>query len=135
MWFQFPQGTDRISVALQEFQPEATDADGKQFFRAPDHFAGIILDLPGFRAAQPPEGAPADLPQADPLRDGAIGQLGAQIDALKLENEALRSSVATFRAANDELRLKLHEAETELGNLKAEAEEAASSETPKSLKK
>jgi len=125
MWFMFPEGTDRISVQLHEYFPEATDKDGREYFRAPDHFAAIILDLPGFKTAVPPEGAPPDLPQTDPLRDGAIGQLGGQVDALKLENENLRAGFAELRALNDDLRLKLHEAETEVKNLRTPAEPPA----------
>ncbi len=107
MWFLFPEGSDRISVQQQEFASEFVDADGRQYFRAPDHFAGIILDQPGFRSVKPPEGAPEDLPLADPLRDGAIGQLGSQVDALKLENTSLKAANTELKATNADLNSKL----------------------------
>lgn len=125
MWFEFPKGTDQINVQLQEFRTEFTGEDGREYFRAPDHFAGIILDLPGFKSVRPPEGAPEDLPKADPLRDGAINQLGSQNEALKMENESLKAANAEIRAINDNLKVKLNEALTELGNIKAEKEETS----------
>ena len=48
MWFSFPQGTTALSCNQQQFVPEHT-ADGVNYFRAPSHFAPIILDLPGFK--------------------------------------------------------------------------------------
>ncbi len=131
MWFQFPEGVERLSMELQEYITEAKDPEGRGYFRAPDHYAPLILDLPGFKTAKPPEGAPADLPKADPLRDGAIGDLTRQVDSLKLENENLRANTAELRAANDDLKLKLHETTTELGNLQAEVSEAADAKAPK----
>jgi len=99
MWFTFPQGYDRISVQQQQFEPEAEDDDGRKYFRAPDHFAPLILAIKGFAvAAKPPEGAPADLPQADPLRDSAISLLTRTGEALKLENANLRSDLAAATA-------------------------------------
>lgn len=135
MWFQLPDGTDQVSVELQTFKSEVKDKEGRQYFRAPDHFAPLILDLPGFRQAKtPPDGAPPDLPKSDPLRDGAIGQLGSEVSALKTENEALKKVFAASKvefeetlqkakALNDDLKLKLHEAEADLANVKTDLEE------------
>ena len=123
MWFAFPEGTDAITVQLQEFHVEAKDEQGREYFRAPDHFAAIILDLPGFKTAKPPEGSPADLPLADPLRDGAIGQLTSQIDALKAENESLKAAHVTSRAEVVDLKEKLSAVETKLASLEATSTE------------
>lgn len=93
MWFQFPEGCGGISVELQHFAPEVTDKQGRKYFRAPNHFAPKILMLKGFAQVEPPEGSPADLPQPDPLRDGAIEQLTKESEAQKMEINNLRSDL------------------------------------------
>lgn len=99
MWFRFPEGCDRISVERQQFTTEVSDENGRAYFRAPDHFAPIILSIRGFSLASDlPEGAPPDLPQADPLRDGAISQLTKEQEALKIEVQNLRSDLTSARA-------------------------------------
>lgn len=101
MWFRMPEGTSGVSVELQEFKAEAKDEAGFGYFRAPAHFAPRILAIPGFLMAEPPEGAPPDLPQPDPLRDGAISDLTRAQEALKMENTGLRTDL---EAANARLR-------------------------------
>lgn len=99
MWFKFPPGAERVSVHQQEFSVEAEDHQGRGYFRAPDHFAPSILSLGGFVVVDtPPEGAPADLPKADPLRDNAIAQLTANQNALKIEIQNLRTDLGTAAA-------------------------------------
>jgi hypothetical protein len=98
MWFRFPVGYSGITVEQQSFTPEAADNNGRNYFRAPDHFAPRILQIKGFELAEPPDGAPDDLPRADPLRDGAIAGLTAEMQALKLENQNLRSDLNTGNA-------------------------------------
>ena len=91
MWFSFPPGCDVISVECQTFRVELTDETGVNYFRAPDHFANKILSSGGFKLIQhPPSGAPADLPQADPLRDGTIVELTKMVQALERELKTLR---------------------------------------------
>lgn len=117
MWFQFPEGTTALSVQQQEFCIEAVDKDGRGYFRAPDHFAGIILDQPGFRSAIAPEGAPEDLPVADPLHDNTITQLSAQVDTLRFENSNFRAIIAELSAERDDLKLKLFESQARVNEL------------------
>lgn len=125
MWFEFPAGSDRISVQQQEFLVAHTDKEGRNFFRAPDHFAGIILDLPGFRTvSNPGPDFPPDLPKENAARVEAIGQLGGQVDALRAEMDGLKALLATTSAERDELRRKLNDAEAEISNLKSDLEEA-----------
>lgn len=107
MWFKFPKGVERISVEHQEFIVEARDTDGNCFGRTPDHFGPRILSLGmGFEIAEQPEGAPADLPRADPLRDSAIVELTQTVEANKIEirnlTTDLGTSMAQIRALNDE---------------------------------
>lgn len=86
MWFRFPEGTTQISIEQQIFTAESKDADGNEYFRAPDHFAPIILGLGGFTRVsedQLPKGAPPDLPKHDPARAEAIDMLSADHAALK----------------------------------------------------
>jgi hypothetical protein len=103
MWIQFPKGCERINVELQTFETEMTDEAGNNYFRAPDHFVPRILNIGGFRALdKAPEGFPADLPQADPLRDGAITNLTQENQSLKTQvqnlTEDLTSSHAQIRS-------------------------------------
>lgn len=94
-----PAGWSGISVEQQQFECEVRDADGKGYFRAPDHFAARLLAIPGFAiAASVPEGAPEDLPRADPLRDGAIAELSKGNEALRMEVTNLRSDLVAANA-------------------------------------
>lgn len=131
MWFKFPKGTKRINVQQQDFGVEAQDEKGGAYFRAPNHFAGLILALPGFAAAEPPAGAPPDLPKADPLRDGAIADLSKRLEAAQHELQGLRSSYNTLQAsltsaqnANKTLAEQAKKAQTELEALRSWAEDA-----------
>lgn len=98
MWFKFPKDCGGISVEQQSFGVEAVDEDGGNYFRAPDHFAPRILAIAGFSLANPPAGAPEDLPKADPLRDGAIAELTASTESLKNELKDLRSDLVAANA-------------------------------------
>jgi hypothetical protein len=120
MWFKFPEGTEAITVQQQSFSVEARDNDGNGYFRAPDHFAAIILDLPGFTHKVPPEGSTdlADLSPFDPVKDSNVQMLAAKNEALKLENDGLRAAHAEISAERDGLKLKLYEAEQEIERLK-----------------
>ena len=132
MWFKFPQGVEGISVERQEFSVEATDAAGGKYFRAPEHFASRILEINGFTLAGEslPEDAPADIPQLDPERDGAIQALSAANEALKLEVQTLRSdlngaqaSIAALTTQNGELTEQLHQATAKVEQLEEELTE------------
>lgn len=125
MWFTFPEGTTNISVQNQAFGVEMTGEDGTGFFRAPDHFAPIILSIPGFRKAEPPAGAPEDLPKADLLRDGAISELTATVEAQKLQIQnvttdlgAITSRATALQNENLMLSRRLEQTEKELTDLR-----------------
>lgn len=98
MWFSMPEGCGGITVELQAFNVEIKDDEGKGYFRAPDHFAPRILQIPGFALAQPPEGAPDDLPKSDPLRDGAISELTRRVAAQDMEIQGLREDLGAAHA-------------------------------------
>jgi hypothetical protein len=104
MWFSFPDGTESITVQHQAFTAEVTDAKGKMFFRAPDHFSPLILSIKGFNMEHPPETSLEDLPKDDPLRDSAIAQLATTNEALKVEIQGLRTDVNQLRAENTALK-------------------------------
>ena len=89
MWVKFPLGTTAVSIEQQQFVTEVTGADGSAYFRIPDHFAGKILSVPGFSLCNPPPGAPADLPKADPDRDNMIAKLSVEVQGLTKENTRL----------------------------------------------
>lgn len=97
MWFSFPEGCSSISVERQEFFAEVTDDAGVTYFRAPDHFAPRILEFKGFFIADP-KNLPPDLPQEDPLRDGAIASLTMTVEAQKLEIQNMRSDLSAASA-------------------------------------
>lgn len=131
MWFSMPKGCGGITVERQEFSVEAKDDKGVGYFRAPDHFAPRILSLgAGFAMATPPEGAPADLPKDDPLRDGAIVELTKVSEAQKIEIQDLRadliaatSRVTAFNNENTELKTKLMAKEKEIEELREQLED------------
>ena len=139
MWFRMPEGCGGISVERQEFFPEIRDEKGFGYFRAPNHFAPRILMNKGFVAVErPPEGAPEDLPNADPLRDGAISDLTKTVDALKLEAGGLRSDlnvavakVAALVADRDGLLAKVEELTNKITDLEEELEERPMPEVKK----
>jgi hypothetical protein len=98
MWFRLPKGTSGISVQNQEFSAEATDAEGNEYFRAPDHFAPLILDMPGFVSVGAPPGTDLpDLPKADPERDTAITRMTATVQSLEAERDTLLKENAELR--------------------------------------
>lgn len=110
MWFSLPEGCSGIAVDYEHFECEIRDSDGRGYFRAPEHFAAKLLAIPGFGLAEPPEGAPEDLPRADPLRDSAIADLTKQNESLRIEIGGLRSDLEAMRA-------QLHAAEHERDEL------------------
>jgi small-conductance mechanosensitive channel len=96
MWFSFPEGCTSISIERQEFMIELAN-NGVSYFRAPDHFAPRILAINGFAIAKV-ENLPPDLPQADPLRDGAIGELTRTLESQRLEIQNLHSDLTASQA-------------------------------------
>jgi len=139
VWFKFPKGVERISVERQQFVAEATDAAGVGYFRAPDHFAPMILTINGFTiASEVPEGAPADLPRADPLRDTAIAKLTVEAEAMKIEVQNLRTDLGAARAKvvaleleKTELGMRLQEAQARIARMEEDQEEASEVSTLK----
>jgi hypothetical protein len=102
MWFRFPEGVGAISVEGQEFIPEVRDSAGRNYFRAPDHFAPKILGEQDFVAATPETDLP-DLPQADPDRDSAIVLLQTQVSSLTMERDGLAAENASLKLQLEEL--------------------------------
>lgn len=117
MWFQFPIGTTRLTVNQQEFSSEFSYVEGENTFhcfRAPDHFAPQILDLPGFAAVMPKKGMPKDLPRS--TQASTIDMLAGSNEALKLELENVKALLAETSASRDDWKLKATEFETQLKN-------------------
>ena len=98
MWFRLPEGCGGVTVERQEFVPEFRDDTGRAYFRAPDHFAPRLLEIKGFSVVETPDGAPEDLPKADPLRDGAIAELTRALEARDIEIRNLRSDLGAATA-------------------------------------
>lgn len=111
MWLMLPEGMEGVSVERQYYPCELRSASGRGLLRVPDHFAPRLLDIPGFAIADDlPEGAPEDLPKADPLRDGAI-------ETLTRENEALKTEVANANGDLMAVRAQLRAIEYERNDL------------------
>ena len=107
MWMRFPRGVSSVNCQLQNFKTEAQDPDGRDYFRVPNHFAPILLGIPGFEVAEPPDGTDlTDLPQADPLRDGAIAELTQKAESAVRELGLIRADLNATNA-------KLHAEENE----------------------
>lgn len=119
MWFRFPDGVEQISANLQNFKTEVTQ-EGKAFFRAPDHFAPLILDLPGF-AAERPQGKdiPDDLPTSMPGSENALDTLTQQLSAAKESEAAVRETLSAVTNERDKLMAALKVAKEEVDRLKA----------------
>lgn len=133
MWFMFPEGYTRISVEQQQFEVEIVDAQGRGFFRAPNHFAPKILEFKGFKVADElPDGAPPDLPKEDPKRDAAISLLTSNHEAMKAEVAAMREDMSAANARvialsqeNNELKVALAAAEKKIEDLEDELDAMA----------
>lgn len=129
MWFAFPEGIDQLSVEQQIFRPEHKDKDGRQYFRAPDHFAPAILGQTGFARVQRPEGAPEDLPKEDPRGNAALDQMATEVSALQDEvmrlramcNEVIQERDA-LKATNQTLGEELEALDKEMEALRAKVE-------------
>lgn len=132
MWFKTAPGVSAITVEQQEFVPaifveedwhnprtKQTVKVSRGLFRAPDHFANKILDLPDFVAIPTPEGE-EDLPQADPLRDGAINQLSGRLAQASVTEQNLRAAIAEITVERDNYRLRVYELEAEIAELNGE---------------
>ena len=110
MWMRFPRGVDHVNCQLQDFKTEAKDKDGRGYFRVPNHFAPILLNINGFEVAEPPEGTDlTDLPQSDPLRDGAIAELTARATGAIAELASVRADLNATMA-------KLHAEQNDKNN-------------------
>ena len=125
MWFQYPKGTTAISVNLHEYGVDFRDPDGVEYFRAPEHFAPTILGLPGFRQVGAPKGAPPDLPPEPAPRPEARDEihetLRSQVAELQIAMENLKGVLTVTSAERDDLKLKLHEAQTRIDELEDRA--------------
>lgn len=123
MWFKFPEGSDQINIEQQTFHVEAEDEEGK-YFRAPDHFAPVILGLAGFsRVTKVLKGAPKDLPKSDPQSGRALDKMSTEYDALKQEHTRLLSEHVALIAERDGLKDDLADAEKEVEGLKKKIDE------------
>jgi len=122
MWFKFPEGTTQVSVEQQTFSPEYKDDQGYEYFRAPDHFAPLILGFKDFKARAPQgDDVPDDirtLPSKDAL---VLDSMTSQLEALKAENAQLRTTIQVGRDENDSLRKQLAESQQQVNELKAAA--------------
>ena len=138
MWFKFPKGVEKISIERLEFGVDATDHEGGNYFRAPDHFSSRILALPGFVfVAQPPDGAPADLTKTNSLQEVAISDLTKIIGILKLQVQNLTADLGAASAQaqalttqNIKLTKQLEEANAKIEELEDEDNEPKTLKTP-----
>ena len=142
MWFRMPQGCSGISVELQSFRPDI-NFEGRDYFRAPDHFAPRILAIQGFELVdKPPEGFPEDIAKADPLRDGAIAELTKSVEALKMELGGVRADLnscvakaGALAAEKADLTTKLEAATAKITDLEEELEDRPLAPLPTPAKK
>lgn len=137
MWFRFPDGVDQVSVEQQIFGVEHED-DGGKYFRAPDHFAPIILGLGNFSRVEQPKGAPDDLPKEDP-------KAAKVMDELSLANSALQQELLQLREDNknliterdslqrlvDDMQKKMDEQDEKIAELESEESSGGSSRKKK----
>lgn len=106
MWFQFPPGAESITVQRQNFGVEITDDKGIGYFRAPSHFAPVILAIPGFGLARDlPADAPADNTGTG-TQEKAVSSLAASLEAKDMEIQGLRADLNAAMAETAALRDK-----------------------------
>lgn len=120
MWLAFPNGCSGISVDHLEYSVEVRDESGIGYCRVPEHLAPRLLNIPGFSIGNPPEGAPADLPKSDPLRDDVIATLSAQIEAQKREIQDIRSDLIAANSRIQGLVAEKTEREKEIEKLRVD---------------
>lgn len=132
MWFRFPKDVTQISVQQQLFVPEIEDAEGHGLFRAPDHFAAIILDQPGFSVpGELPKDAPEDLPKSLDLEvSNEVAALAGQLRQKDFEIANLSAKISELSMERDALSLELRETKIELANLIADNEEGKKKPSP-----
>ncbi len=122
-WFRFPLGVTEISVQNQNFRTEARDAEGRSYFRAPEHFTPLIVDLPGFYRTEAPEGAPEDLaPTLNGAVGGEVSALSGQLEVKDIEISHLKASLAETLVERDDLKLKIQSLTAELQDSKDDLE-------------
>lgn len=99
MWFSFPPGSSGCSIQSQNFTSEFTDAEGRDWFRAPDHFAPKILGMGlGYKSLS--IGSRPDGCDVDDLAPtfGVIGaQIGEQAQVIENLKEELRLANETIQ--------------------------------------
>jgi len=137
MWFRFPEGTESCAIEQQSFTSEFRDTIGRDWFRAPDHFAPAILGM-GVKGLNDTtyESLPVgEKPKGCEIDDltptfGAIGaQIGEQAQViaslrgeLTLANETIQKITVQQRQAESEvmiMRPAMAALEKENANLKA----------------
>lgn len=102
MWMRFPLGTEAVSVHQQNFAVEVKDKEDRGYFRVPNHFAPVLIDISGFEAVDPPEGTDLkDFPPSDPERDSAIERLTKQVESLREEASRLEIELDKARCERD----------------------------------
>lgn len=117
-----PLGTSGLSVEQRNFEAEAQDAEGFKYFRAPDFLAPKILELPGFNALKPPDGATGldDLPQVESEADEAMQALGRRLASAEMERDQLRDDNKRLTEQNTKLAENLRRTEGKVAELSNE---------------
>lgn len=111
MWFRYPSGWNNINVNQQEFFVDYKDSDGNEYFVAPESLAPQILVVPGFVVVARPAGAPADIKDNTPAEVAdPMAQLSAQVETMRLENDALKKGVSDLTKERDEVKAELEAA-------------------------
>lgn len=111
MWFKFPEGAEGCSIEQQSFASEYKDAEGRDWFRAPAHFAPAVLGTGlGYEAlpqGQAPEGCTIedDLPTHGAL-GAQVGERAQTIASLQADlmraNETIQKIESAQRQAEGE---------------------------------
>lgn len=129
MWFQFPPNENTISIDQMVFQTEWTNKNGDNFFRAPNHFTGKLVQEGGCKAlVVPPSGAPKNLPEVtfpDPPQDFSRDMitLKDQLSKEKSASSALRAELGATLHERDSLKLQVHELNEKVIELEARIED------------
>jgi hypothetical protein len=136
MFFAFPNGIHEIAIEQQNFKPEFVGDDGREWFRAPNHFAQKILNLNMAFGSLPPGIIPVGCELAD---DGQFNHGGAEAVAANQERLILSLREETRLANEETVKLtaqlrqveslqtfsaaRIKDLETENGKLKARLDE------------
>lgn len=115
MWFKFAPNEGSISIERMMFATEWTNAEGENFFRAPEHFREKLVKEGGCQVITGnPPGVPNNLPEItfqENQKDSSDEMLAIkqELSMEKSASSSLRAELGSTMHERDQLKLQVHE--------------------------